>query len=68
MGAGLSGNERGDKNRESRRPRGGTKSPRDCMLKMSAVTQATEAGGGNPRPWSGGVEARGQSMPVKMAL
>lgn len=38
----------------------GTKSPRDCMLKMSAVTQATEAGGGNPRPWSGGVEARGR--------
>lgn len=37
----------------------GTKSPRDCMLKMSAVTQASEAGEGNPRPWAGGVEARG---------
>lgn len=35
---------------------------------MSAVTQASEAGEGNPRPWAGGVEARGQGMPAKMTL
>lgn len=48
MGAGLSGNERGRQEQRKQEAKRGTKSPRDCMLKMSVVTQTSEAGEGTP--------------------
>lgn len=68
MGAGLSANERGRQEQRKQEAKRGTKSPRDCTLKMSVVTRASEAGEGTPRPWAGRVEAREQGMPVKMTL